>query len=287
MVREEPRSLNSENRVDQALDAATARLANVSESPRLDAELLLARAIDVNRCYLFAHADDELDTAAAARFRQSIDKRAAGMPLAYITGEKEFWSLSLVVGPETLVPRPDTEVLVEQALRCIPPKADWRILDLGTGSGAVALAIASERPLCQLLATDVSEAALRVAAINARQLGIATIEFLQGNWFAPLGRRKFDVIVSNPPYVAAEDSCLDELRYEPLDALVAGADGLDAIRIIAAEAGNFLNPGGHLLIEHGDSQADAVAELLLASGWRGVGNAPDLAGQPRVTIATR
>jgi release factor glutamine methyltransferase len=287
MVREESKSLNSKNRIDELLGAATLRLENVSDTPRLDAELLLARAIDVARSYLFAHPDDELDQAAAKRFRQAIEKRADGMPLAYITGEKEFWSMSLVVSPDTLIPRPDTEVLVEQVLSRIPRKAARRVLDLGTGSGAVALAIARERPLCDVVATDASAAALRIAAINAQRLGIPNVEFLAGDWFAPLGRRRFDIIASNPPYVEAGDGHLDDLRYEPADALIAGADGLDAIRIIAAQAAAFLVPGGCLLIEHGERQADAVEELLLASGWRDVRNTRDLAGRPRVTIATR
>ena len=287
MVREEPTSLNSENRINRTLKAATLRLGNISETPRLDAELLLARAIDVTRSYLFAHPDDELDHAAAERFRQAVEKRASGMPLAYITGEKEFWSMSLIVSPDTLIPRPDTEVLVEQALSRIPRKAAYRILDLGTGSGAVALAIARDRPLCELLATDASAAALRIAEENARQLGIPNIEFLRGDWFAPLGRRSFHIIVSNPPYIATGDEHLDDLRYEPAEALVGGPDGLDAIRIIAAHAGAFLEPEGILLVEHGDQQAEAVADLLLANGWRDVCNSRDIAGRPRVTIATR
>ena len=287
MVREESRSLNSENRISESLVAATARLSNVSESPRLDAELLLARAIDVTRSYLFAHPDDELDEAAAERFRRAVERRAGGMPLAYITGEKEFWSMSLVVSPDTLIPRPDTEVLVEQALSLLPRRAAVGILDLGTGSGAVALAIARERPLSDLVATDVSEAALKIAAESARQLGIPNVEFVHGDWFAPLAGRSFDLIVSNPPYVAAGDEHLDELRHEPRDALVAGEDGLDAIRIIAAQAGAFLVPGGYLLVEHGNQQASVVAEVLLDCGWRDMRTASDLAGHPRVTIATR
>ena len=287
MVREEPRSLNSENRIDTTLDEASSRLAGVSETPRLDAELLLARAIDVARSYLFAHPDDELDQAAAERFWQALETRASGVPLAYITGEKEFWSMPLIVTPDTLIPRPDTEILVEQALARIPRQAVCRILDLGTGSGAVALAIARERPLCRLTATDISMAALRVAAENARQLGIPNVEFCRGDWFLPVRGCRFDIIASNPPYVAAGDEHLEDLRFEPAPALVAGPEGLDAIRTIAAQAGEFLAPGGYLLLEHGERQATAVAELLRSNGWQDVLNASDIGGRPRVTISTR
>lgn len=287
MVREQQMALNSENRIVGVLIAATSRLAGVSESPRLDAELLLARSIDVARSYLFAHPEDELDPAAADRFRQAVEMRANGMPLAYITGEKEFWSMPVIVSPDTLIPRPDTEALVELALSHIPNTVAYRVLDLGTGSGAVALAIARERTLCDVLATDVSAAALRIATENARQLEVPNIEFLESDWFAAIGMATFNIIVSNPPYVAASDEHLDALRHEPVKALVAGPDGLDAIRIIAEQSGSFLEPGGYLLIEHGDRQAESVEELLQSAGWQDVRNFPDIAGRPRVTIATR
>jgi len=287
MVREESTALNPEPRIDEVLGDATERLRNISETPRLDAELLLMSAIDVARSYLFAHPDDTLDAAAANRFRQVIEKRAAGMPLAYITGEKEFWSMRLIVSPDTLIPRPDTEVLVEQALMHIPRKAEYHVLDLGTGSGAIALAIARERPLCSVVATDTSAGALRIAAENANQLGMPNVEFIQGDWFAPLSTYTFDLIVSNPPYVEANDKHLDDLRFEPAHALIAGADGLDAIRTIAMDAGAFLNPGGTLLLEHGDNQAEPVAALLRAACWRDIRTIKDLAGRQRMSIAAR
>lgn len=287
MVREGQRPLNEFVRIDQALAEATAALAAVSENPRLDAELLLARALDVQRSYLFAHPEDEMDAAAAARFSTSVADRQEGMPMAYITGEKEFWSMTLIVSPDTLVPRPETEGLVDQALLRIPRRAALRILDLGTGSGAIALAIARERPACHIVATDRSADALAVARENARQLALPNIEFLDGSWFEPVAGQSFDLVVSNPPYVAAADGHLDTLRHEPRLALAAGADGLDAIRAIAAGGPAVLTQGGALLLEHGADQQSEVAGILADTGWSGIEHVRDLAGLPRVTVAVR
>lgn len=287
MLREGRTPLNGFLRIDTALGNATESLREVSESPRLDAELLLARALDVPRSYLFAHADEEMDAAAAERFEDTINRRVDGMPLAYITGEREFWSMSLIVSPATLVPRPETEVLVDQALLRIPRDAQLRVLDLGTGSGAIALAIARERPLCEVVATDVSEDALAVAKVNAREHAIPNIEFIHGSWIEPVSEQMFDVIVSNPPYVANDDPHLDCLKHEPHLALASGDDGLDAIRIIAAGAGTILNPGGTLLLEHGAEQHAAIAETLSANGWIETVLARDFSGLPRVTITNR
>ena len=193
--------------------------------------------------------------------------------------------MALAVCPDTLVPRPDTEILVDQALQRIPRKSNWRVLDLGTGSGAIALAIARERPLCSVIATDISLSALCVARENARRLAIPNVEFVCGSWCAGLAEDAFDVVVSNPPYVADSDPHLAALSHEPQRALAAGPDGLDAIRIISRQARRPLKAGGSILIEHGDSQADAVAALLAADGWTITGSARDLAGRPRVTIA--
>ena len=287
MLRQGQTRLNGFLRIDTALAAATESLRVASESPRLDAELLLAKALDVPRSYLFAHADEEMDPAAAKRFQSAVARRADGIPLAYITGEKEFWSMTLMVSPATLVPRPETEILVEQALMRIPGTAQFRVLDLGTGSGAIALAIAKERPLCDVVATDSSADALGVAQLNARENAIPNVEFVQGSWIEPVQQQSFDIIVSNPPYVASNDKALENLRHEPLYALASGEDGLDAIRTIAAEAGAVLRSGGSLLIEHGATQHDAVAEILLANGWTEIVLAKDLGGLPRVTIAKR
>ena len=277
--------MNGYLRIDSAIAEAAKALQAVSESPRLDAELLLATALDVPRSYLFAHADEEMDSAAAQRFQDTIARRVDGFPLAYITGEKEFWSMPLMVSPATLVPRPETETLVEQALMRIPKDEHLRILDLGTGSGAVALAIAKERPLCDVVATDVSEDALAVARINARNNSIPNIEFLQGDWLEPAVGMTFDVIVSNPPYVAKADEALVTLRHEPQGALVAGKDGLDSIEVIAAKAGAVTNQGGSLLIEHGADQGEAVRNILKGNGWTDISLAKDLSMLPRVTSA--
>jgi release factor glutamine methyltransferase len=205
--------------------------------------------------------------------------------MAYISGIKEFWSLELMVSPATLVPRPETELLVDLALREIPRKADWRILDLGTGSGAIALAIASERPLCDIAAVDVSADALAIATQNARNLNIPNVEFLEGNWAEPVRHRHFDMVVSNPPYVREDDPYLDSLVAEPESALVPGPGGLEAIETIARECASIIEPDGHLLIEHGSDQQEKVAGILSSYGWASIRCYDDYAGLPRVTGA--
>lgn len=274
-------------RIDETIDAAAEKLAAVSDSPRLDAELMLARAIDVPRSYLYAHPDDVPDELALERFGATLARRLAGEPMAYITGVREFWSIEFMVTPATLVPRPETELLVDVALRELPRREPRRILDLGTGSGAVAIAIARERPLCEITATDISAGALAVAAENARQLALPNVEFVEGDWCAPLAGREFDLIVSNPPYVRADDPALDALGNEPRSALVAGDDGLDALRVIARDAGTLLAAGAALAVEHGAGQQDDVAALLDSHGWSDVVCHRDHAGLPRVTVARR
>lgn len=272
-------------RIDDALHEAAATLDAVSESAMLDAELLLCQSISLPRSYLFAHPDDVLDNSALERFDALIRRRLDEEPMSYITGTKEFWSMELMVSPATLVPRPETELLVELALREIPRKADWQLLDLGTGSGAIAIALARERPLCKVTATDISPAALAIASENARQHSLGNIAFLEGDWTAPVKGRRFDLIVSNPPYVRADDDALTKLRHEPVDALRSGADGLQAIRALAAGCGPVLKPDGRLLVEHGFDQATSVSEILAASGWQNIENHKDYSGHPRVTAA--
>ncbi len=272
--------------IGSALAAGTEQLRGTSESPRLDAELLLARALDVARSYLFAHPEDVLDSSAIDRFASVIERRADGLPIAYITGEKEFWSMTLTVSPDVLVPRPESELLVDQALQRIPADEAYSVLDLGTGSGALALSIARERPKCDVTATDVSEAAITVARENANRHALPNIELLSGDWTAPVAGRKFDLIVSNPPYVPSADPDLEHLKYEPRIALAAGQDGLDEIRRISVEARSVIRSGGTLLIEHGETQQDEVARILSADGWREISHMNDLAGKPRVTVAT-
>lgn len=271
--------------IEEAIANTTDRLQGVSESARLDAELLIARAIDMPRSYLFAHPEDVLDEAALGRLESTVTRRLAGEPMAYISGIKEFWSLELMVSPATLVPRPETELLVDLALREIPRKAEWKILDLGTGSGAIALAIASERPLCDVTAVDVSADALAIAAQNARNLNIANVGFLEGNWVEPVLDRHFDMVVTNPPYVREDDPFLDSLRAEPDVALIPGPGGLEAIETIARECAAIIEPDGHLLIEHGSDQQGKVAGMLSSYGWASIRCYDDYAGLPRVTGA--
>jgi len=280
-------SQEENRRINALLGDAVTRLAEVSDSARLDAEILLGRSIDMPRSYLFAHPEDVLDNAAFERFGTLLQRRLDGEPMAYIMGTREFWSHELLVSAATLVPRPETELLVELALREIPRKAAWRILDLGTGSGAIAIALAGERLLCEIFAVDNSVAALAIARENARQLSLANITFLHGSWSEPVLGQRFDVIVSNPPYVRAGDEALAELRYEPVDALVSGPDGLDAIRALAVECVEILVDNGILLIEHGADQPGDVANLLSAGGWTDIACHKDFSGHPRVTAARR
>lgn len=264
-----------------------ARLAAISESPSLDAELLVCRAIDVPRAYLYAHPEDEPDAAALDRLESAVARRLAGEPMAYISGVREFWSLPLTVSPATLVPRPESERVVELALGFMPRRSAPAVLDLGTGSGAIALAIARERPASTVVGVDISREALDVAALNARELRIANVEWLHGDWTAPVAGRRFDVVVSNPPYVASDDEALQNLRYEPVAALAAGRDGLDALRRLAVEVPAVIVAGGTLVVEHGATQAPAIDTLLSASGWIDIACHTDYAGLPRVTVARR
>ena len=264
---------------------AVAKASTVGSDSSRESELLLSHALQRERAWLFAHADDPIDPADAVRFHSLLVRRAAGEPIAYITGRREFWSLDLAVTPDVLIPRPETELLVELALRRISQSAQTDIADLGTGSGAVALAIAHERPRAAVLATDVSVAALAVARANAQHLDLDNVQFMQSDWCAALDKRRFDLIVSNPPYVAESDVHLSrgDLRFEPRAALASGSDGLDAIHAIVRDAPMFLKPGGWLLFEHGHDQGGAVRDLLGKSGFVEVFTAPDLAGHELVS----
>lgn len=250
---------------------------------RLEAELLLAYALGVNRAWFFAHAEDVPEPSDVERFEALVRRRAGGEPIAYIVGRRDFWSLPLEVTPATLIPRPETELLVELAIERLPQGG--RVVDLGTGSGAIALAIAKERPDAIVVAVDASEAALDVAKRNAQTLGLERIAFHLGDWFAPLSGERFHVVVSNPPYIEDEDSHLaqGDLRFEPRTALASGQDGLDDIRRIVAEAAGYLDPAGWLLVEHGWNQGAAVREIYRAAGFMDVFTACDLEGRDRVT----
>ena len=272
--------------IAEMLRASEQHLNTLCESPRLDSELLLASVLDKPRSHLFTWPEQSLTTKQEARFLALLDRRISGEPLAYILGSREFWSMPLRVNPDTLIPRPDTELLVEQALEQLPEKQAWRILDMGTGSGAIALAIASDRPESSIVATDRSEAALATARENASQHGIDSIEFIQGSWLSPLpAGTTFDLIVSNPPYIAEDDPHLlqGDLPAEPRSALVSGRDGLDDIRIIIEQSLTYLVGGGWLMLEHGYDQGEAVRALFQEAGFTEVMTFSDLAGQDRVT----
>jgi release factor glutamine methyltransferase len=267
--------------VAQALQAA--RAAGLA---RLDAQLLLAWVLDRPRAWLLAHDDAVVPPVARERFDAACARRADDVPLAYLTGEREFHGLVLAVGPGVLVPRPETEHLVEWALACLPQGAGARVADLGTGSGAIALALARARPDAAVTAVDRSPHALAVAQANGERLALP-VRWLQGDWWQPLAGERFDLVVSNPPYVAAADPHLPALRHEPAEALVAGADGLDAIRAIVAAAGAHLVPGGWLLLEHGHDQGPAVRALLARQGLADVATRQDLAGLDRCSGGRR
>ena len=256
---------------------------------RVDAEWLLSHAVVRPRTWLFAHAGEPVPPDLAERFAALLERRQAGEPVAYLTGTQGFWTLELEVSPATLIPRPETELLVELALARIPVDARARIADLGTGSGAIALAIAKERARASLIATDASNAALEVARRNATRNRIATVEFREGDWFAPLAGETFDLIASNPPYIADGDPHLGEgdLRFEPPTALSSGADGLDAIRRIVRDAPAHLAPAGWLLLEHGWDQGEAVRALMAVAGFVDVATEPDVEGRDRVTLGRR
>jgi release factor glutamine methyltransferase len=252
---------------------------------RLDAELLLAHVLDVERATVVARDERVLTPEEQGDFERLLARRLAGEPLAYLTGTKEFWSLELEVTPDVLVPRPETELLVEWALEILSSrrKPGSSVLDIGTGSGAIALAIASERPDTAITATDRLRAALTVARRNAARLGLERVEFFEGSWWTPVAGRLFDCIVSNPPYVNEGDPHLADLKFEPALALTSGADGLDALRAIVAGAPQHLHPGGWLLVEHGAQQATAVRELYRAAGFSGLETRRDLANLERAT----
>jgi release factor glutamine methyltransferase len=270
----------------QLLHAAARALADVSDTPQLDAEVLLAHVLGVRRARLQSHADEERSDTERATYERLIERRATGEPVAYIVGFKEFWSLRLAISPAALVPRPETELLVERALK-LGAAPVVRALDLGTGAGAIALALAHERPRWQVTATDVSEAALALARTNAVALGASQLEFLHGSWVEPLGGRVFDLIVSNPPYIAEDDRLLLQppLSFEPRIALTPGVDALADLRRIIRQAPAHLARGAWLLLEHGTTQAGDVARELVVRGFRHVRSQRDLAGHERMTEA--
>lgn len=277
--------------VDDALRETVAALRDTlgTDAPR-EAQRIVAAALGLDLARLLAEPERAIDAVAAARLRDWTHRRAAGEPYAYLVGTRGFWTLELEVGPAVLVPRPETELLVERVLahgdaRAAGRAAPLEFVDLGTGSGAIALAVAQERPGWRVTAVDISPAALEIARRNAARHGLGRVQFIEGNWLAPLAGRRFDIIASNPPYVAADDPVLrgDSLRHEPQGALTPGLDALAALRGIAAAAPAALSEGGSLLVEHGAAQGEAVRDCLVACGFRHVVSSRDLAGHERVT----
>ena len=257
-----------------------------SDTPRIDAEVLMQHVTEKPLAWLVSHADSLASTDHMREYHELVAKRYKGQPIAYITGVKEFWSLKLKVTPDVLIPRPDTETLVEQALILLKNKKFPKELDLGTGSGAIALAIAKERPDARVLAVDSSAAALDIARENAASVGVRNVRFQQSNWLHDIDIHNFALIASNPPYVEANDPHLSQgdLRFEPSQALIGGGDGLDDLRRITMGSLNYLKPGGTLLVEHGFNQADAVRELFQTAAYQKIEHFRDLHGLTRCTL---
>ena len=271
-----------------ALQFAKLQLLNATDVPQLEAEILLMHVLQVTRSYLHTWPERVLDDAQEKIFSAFVARRVQGEPVAYLTGHREFWSLDLVVTPDVLIPRPETELLVELVLKKVSG-AKALIADLGTGSGAIALALAQEKPHWQIHAVDVSRAALAIARYNAARLHLERVVFHEGSWCSALPPIRFDAIVSNPPYIAEDDEHLHrgDLRFEPKSALVSGEQGLQDARQIIFDARQYLKPGGFLLLEHGLTQGDAVTTLFEKAGYTLITRHTDLSGLDRVTIATR
>lgn len=256
------------------------------DEARAEAQLLLVHVLGVSPTWLYTHPEAVPAAGQVAEFERLLDRRLAGEPVAYLLGRRGFWRFDLRVTPATLIPRPETELLVELALARIPEDRALRVADLGTGTGAIALALAHERPRARVVATDASAEALTVARENAQLLGLSRVDFRQGDWLAPLAGEHYDLIASNPPYIADDDVHLQrgDLRHEPRGALASGSDGLDAIRSITRDAPALLVPGGWLLLEHGWEQGEAVRALLRSAGFIEVATAQDWEARDRVTL---
>jgi release factor glutamine methyltransferase len=264
-------------------------LASHSDSPLLDAEVLLGFVLGKPRTYLRAWCDNTLTDQQITAFEALVQQRQQGTPIAYLTGTREFWSRDFTVTPDVLIPRHDTELLIELGLELIPKNQAVKIIDLGTGSGIIAVTLAAERPNAQVTAVDASLAALEIAKHNAQYHQLANIEFYQSDWFANVPKLLFDLVISNPPYINPDDEHLQQgdVRFEPQSALIADNQGLSDIQIIADKARSYLTPQGHLLIEHGYNQAPQVQAIFNALAYDKVQSYRDLSGQPRVTYGRK
>jgi release factor glutamine methyltransferase len=278
--------LQRKNSLQSVLLSAADSLGRHSDSGRLEAELLMCHVLSRERSYLYGHPEALLSAAQIDQYHRLLARRQAGEPLAYITGVKEFWSLPFTVTKAVLIPRPETELVVELALACFPAQRPVTLADLGTGCGAIACAIAHGRPLWRVIATDCCEPALRIARSNAETLELENIDWLAGRWLCPLARRRFEIIVSNPPYVSEGDSYLmrPELAHEPRSALTSRKEGLADIQQIVSQAPDILSDGGVLILEHGYDQGPQVRRILEHRGFREVQTHLDLAGIERVTL---
>jgi release factor glutamine methyltransferase len=271
--------------IQTTLSTATELLANSSDSALLDAEVLLCHVLDKARSHLRAWPEKEIKPQHHKQFFHLLRQRQQGLPIAYITGKKEFWSRDFKVSPDVLIPRPDTELLIELSLKQISDKPDARLIDLGTGSGAIAITLAAERPDTKVIATDLSNKALNIARQNASDHRIKNIQFIQSNWFNEIAPSKFDLVISNPPYIAYNDPHLSQgdVRFEPDNALIAKEQGLKDIKNISNHARNYLNPGATLLVEHGYDQQMAVQAIFNSFAYTNITTHTDLSGNPRVT----
>jgi release factor glutamine methyltransferase len=271
--------------IKHALKQAITFLNNTSPSAQLDAEILLAYVLNASRTFLYTHPEHPLDHTQHEAFQQLITKRCEGLPIAYLTNSREFWSLPLRVCKDTLIPRPETELLVELTLALLKDTSPASVIDLGTGSGAIALALASERPDWQIIACDANQAAVDTAYYNATNLGLTNVHICHSDWFASISQQQFSAVVSNPPYIAKDDPHLTEgdVRFEPKEALISGVDGLESLKYIIQASYDRLLPGGFLLLEHGYDQKQAVTSLLKARGYEQVHCWQDWQGHDRVS----